>query len=154
MKTQDFKFGFFFEEARSKHLCSVSWPLEVSRSRNQIVEPQIPQKTNKQIWFSILNSSQNRKTNSFVWFLGESVAQKFCFEIFWPLVSTQQIIWLWQSSFIHLVCADLGYLNFGLHKIFHRKIFVNKNIFVFDNSKMCGEFKHCTYRRWKRERFS
>ena len=28
--------------------------------------------------------SQDRKTNSFVRFLGESAAQQFCFEIYWP----------------------------------------------------------------------
>ena len=46
------------------------------------------QKTNKRICFSILNSSQDRKTNSFIHFLGESAAQQFCFEIYWPLVSS------------------------------------------------------------------
>ena len=59
--------------------------LKVSRSQNKIVEPQILPKTNGWICFSILNSSQDRKTNLFVCFLGESVAQQFCFEIYWPL---------------------------------------------------------------------
>ena len=58
--------------------------LKVSRSRNKIVEPQILSK-NERICFSILNSRQGRKTNSFVRFSGESVAQQFCFEIYWPL---------------------------------------------------------------------
>ena len=39
----------------------------------------------QKIRFSILTTVQDRKTNSFVCFLGESAALQFCFEIFWPL---------------------------------------------------------------------
>jgi hypothetical protein len=48
--------------------------LKVSRATDS-------KKTNERICFSILNSSQDRKINSFVRFLGESAAQQFCFEI-------------------------------------------------------------------------
>ena len=43
--------------------------IKVSRSRNKIVEPQ-------------MTTVQDRKTNSFVHFLGESAALQFCFEIY------------------------------------------------------------------------
>ena len=52
--------------------------LKVSRSRNKIVEPQILPKNN----YSILNSSQDRKINLYVHFLGESATQQLCFEIY------------------------------------------------------------------------
>ena len=42
-------------------------------------------KTNEQICFPILTTVLDRKTNSFVHFLGESAALQFCFEIYWPL---------------------------------------------------------------------
>ena len=45
------------------------------------------QKPNHRICFSILISSQNRKTNSLVQFLEEVLARKFAFEIYWPLVN-------------------------------------------------------------------
>ena len=53
--------------------------IKVSRSRNKIVDVKILPKTNEQIYFSILTTVQDRKTNSLVCFLGESAAQKFCF---------------------------------------------------------------------------
>ena len=37
--------------------------------------------------FQVFPSRQDRKTNSFVRFLGEAIAQQFCFEIYWPLTS-------------------------------------------------------------------
>ena len=43
------------------------------------------QKLNHRICFSILISSQDRKTNSLVCFLEEVLAGKFAFEIYWPL---------------------------------------------------------------------
>ena len=46
---------------------------------------------NKRICFSILNCSQDRKTNLFFHFFGESVAQQFCFEIYWPLQKSNEI---------------------------------------------------------------
>ena len=43
------------------------------------------QKPNHRICFSILISSQDRKTNSLVCFLEEILAGKFAFVIYWPL---------------------------------------------------------------------
>ena len=40
---------------------------------------------NEQIYFSILTTVQDRKTNSFAHLLGESAALQFYFEIYWPL---------------------------------------------------------------------
>ena len=65
------------------------------------------QKMNKWICFSILTnwnlkskfkfqvfpSRQDRKTKSFVYFLGEFTARQFCFEIFWPLRELFFEIW-------------------------------------------------------------
>ena len=70
-----------------------------SRSRNKIVEPYSSQKTNERFCFSILTTwtylnfnfdfrfqvrpgRQDRKTNSFVCFLGEVTARQFCFKIY------------------------------------------------------------------------
>ena len=33
----------------------------------------------------VFPSHQDRKTNSFIHFLGEVTVQQFCFEIYWPL---------------------------------------------------------------------
>ena len=75
--------------------------LEVSRSRNKIVEPKLLSKIKRMNLFfypddsEILetwnqNSSfnyfrQDRKTNLSICFLEEVTAQQFCFEIYWPL---------------------------------------------------------------------
>ena len=74
--------------------------LKVSRSRNKIVEPKLLPK-NEQLgntWnlkskfkFQVFPSRQDRKTNSFVCFLGEVTAQQFCFEIYWPLGRSKNV---------------------------------------------------------------
>ena len=38
-----------------------------------------------EIKFQVFPDCQDRKTNSFVCFLGEITARQFCFEIYWPL---------------------------------------------------------------------
>ena len=40
--------------------------------------------------FQVFLSRQDRKTNSFVHFLGEVTARQFCFEIYWPLAFAVQ----------------------------------------------------------------
>ena len=41
--------------------------------------------------FLLSEDVQDRKTNSFVCFLGEFAAQQFCFEIYWPLDNCNKI---------------------------------------------------------------
>ena len=62
--------------------------LKVSRSRNKIVESEHLPKTNERIYFSI----QDRNTNSLVYFLGGVTARRFCFQIYWPLVTSKTIV--------------------------------------------------------------
>ena len=59
--------------------------LKVSKNRKQIFQPKLLPKTEQSICFSILISSQDRKTNSLVRFLEEVLAGKFAFEIYGPL---------------------------------------------------------------------
>ena len=90
MKTQDFKFEFIFirGQKQTSLLSKLPFKGQYLDLETKLLSRRFSQKTNEQICFSILNSSQDRKTNSFVHFLGESVARQFGFEIFWPLVST------------------------------------------------------------------
>ena len=78
--------------------------IKVSRSRNKIVELKLLLKNKRtnlffypdnseilETWcqtkfkFQVFTSRQDRKTNSFVCFLGGVMAQQLCFEIYWPL---------------------------------------------------------------------
>ena len=40
--------------------------------------------------FQVFRSRQDRKTNSFVCFMGEVLTQQFCFEIYWSLWGTEK----------------------------------------------------------------
>ena len=60
--------------------------------KTKLLSHRFSQKMNKQICFSILTTVQDRKTNSFVHFWGESAALHFCFEIYWPLVRARSQI--------------------------------------------------------------
>ena len=63
---------------------------KVSRNRKQIFQLKLLPKTEPSIFFSILISGQERKTNLLVGFLEEVLAEKFAFEIYWPLELTFQ----------------------------------------------------------------
>ena len=56
--------------------------LKVSKNRKQIFQPKLLPKTEPSNFFSILISSQDRKTNSLVCYLEEVLAGKFAFEIY------------------------------------------------------------------------
>ena len=66
--------------------------LKVSKNRKQIFQPKLfkKPKTKHQICFSILISSQDRKTNLLVCFSEEVLAGKFAFEIYWPLINPEE----------------------------------------------------------------
>ena len=83
-------------------VCNVLFLLKVRRSWSKIVEPQLLKKNKQTTLFFILTtwkylkfeieiqvqvfpSCQDRKTNSFLHFLGEVTARQFSLEIYWPL---------------------------------------------------------------------
>ena len=70
------------------YLCFLIRPLLEARAEIQ-KKKRFSQKTNERICFSILATVQDRKTNSFVSFLGEPAALQFCFEIYWPLIHVE-----------------------------------------------------------------
>ena len=73
--------------------------LKVSKFRKQIFQPKLLPKNEPTnlffytdyeptIFFSILTTYQDRKTNTMVWFLEELLPGKFVFDFYWPLEET------------------------------------------------------------------
>ena len=57
--------------------------------------------------FQVFPSHQDRKTNSFVCFLGLVIAQQFCFEIYWPL-EKKMFCHLWIAPLVVKYSALIG----------------------------------------------
>jgi cytosine/uracil/thiamine/allantoin permease len=76
----------------------------------------------------VVPTVQDRKTNSFIRFLGESAAQQFCFEIYWLLKffytcrMKKVVILIFRQNFVMLVIVMYYLLTFLLK-------YVKENIF-------------------------